>query len=278
MKICPKCKQVNEDKAQVCYNCGQKFVEPSSMKRLAILLMSILIIAAIGAVGYGLWYFMQPEYYLYPEIDGITMDGDGETKEINVTTNAPYNEWEAHTYNNWISVSKKSNSIIITCDANNSKKIGDRHGTVYLCCESGRKDISKAINIKQGEDTKTIRGEIKKVDAYYTNNSEYLGIEVKCDIHNWPEEAIKCALWFYHEDGTKLIDTNREYCTSDGQVTVQEYFYKDESFFLKIPISELHLSKSEDIKISVGLFEYESDDEGRQFVSEDNTKTFHVAL
>ena len=241
-------------------------------------LLSIIVIAAIGGTGYGVWYFLQPKYYIYPEIDKITMNGDGETKEIKINTDAPYSEWEARTYDDWINITKKEKSIIIECSSNNDNSFGDRKGEVRLYCHSARNETY--IYITQGEDTKTIRGEIKKVSAYYTNNSEDLAVKVKCRIHNMAEGTIKCALWFYHEDGTKLLDTNRDYCTSDGQVTVQDVDYDSytngHTFRLSIPISELHLTESEKIKIEIGLFEYESDEDGRRFAN--RTETFYVAM
>lgn len=282
MKICPKCKQVNEDNARVCYKCGKRFTPPISQKKLMLFLLSIVAIAIIGGAGYGVWYFSQPKYYIYPEVNKISMDGDGETKEIKINTNAPYSEWEARTYSGWISITKKESSIIVECNDNNEDEIGNRIGWVDLRCLSGRNISEKSIKIEQGENTKTIRGEIKKVSTYYTNNSEDLTIEVKCHIRNLEEGSIRCAIWFYHEDDTKLIDTNREYCTSDGQVTVQDVDYDSytngHTFRLSIPISELHLSKSEEIRIDIGLFEYESDDDGRRFVHERNAKTFYVAM
>ena len=281
MKTCPKCKQVNEDNASVCYNCGRKFTKLDAWKKVMMLFLSIIIIAAIGGAGYGVWYFSQPKYYIYPEVDKITMDGDGETKEIKINTDAPYSEWSVG-YDSWINVTKKESSIIIECKRNDYNSSGDRKGEVRLYCNSIRNsDYPEAyIDITQGEDTKTIRGEIKKVSTYYTNNSEDLTIEVKCHIRNLEEGSIRCAIWFYHKDGTKLIDTNREYCTSDGQVTVQDVDYDSytngHTFRLSIPISELHLTESEKIKIEIGLFEYESDEDGRRFAN--RTETFYVAM
>ena len=283
MKICPKCKQVNEDNARVCYKCGKKFTPSVSLKKLILFLLSIVAIAIIGGAGYGVWYFLQPKYYIYPEIDKITMDGDGDTKEIKINTDAPYNNWDA-IGDNWMEITKKESSIIIKCNRNDYSSLGDRKGEVRLYCSSVRNSYypEAYIYITQGEDTKTIRGEIQKVRSYYTNGSQDLAVEVKCCIHNLEEGTIKCAVWFNHEDGSKLMDTNRKYCTSNGRVTVQKEIYddftNDYTFKLTIPIDELHLSKSEDIRIDVGLFEYESDSDGRRFVQDNNATTFHVAL
>ena len=275
---------MNEDNVSVCYKCGHKFSKRPILKNLVKLLLAVIIIAAIGAAGFGVWYFLQPKYYIYPEISKITMDGDGDTKEVKINTDAPYSEWEAyHSYgDSWVHITKKENSIIIQCDRNDRETLGSRLGAVRLRCTSGRNTSIESIEIVQGEDTKTIRGEIKKVYAYYTNDTQDLTVKVKCRIYNMEKGTVKCAAWFYHEDGTKLIDTNRKYYVrSDGQVTVQERFYvntKDCTFELSIPIEELHLSESGKIRIDVGLFEYESDEDGREFVQENKATTFYVAL
>ncbi len=246
------------------------------------LLLAIIIIAATGAVGVGAWYFLQPKYEIYPEIDKITMDGDGDSKEIKIITDAPYSEWEAKSYDSWINIIKKENSIIIECNPNDRDGLGERTGEVLVFCTSGRNQRWTDIDVKQGEDTKTIRGEIKNVSAYYSNNSQDLTVKVKCSIHNLEEGTIECILWFSHEDGSKLIDTNRKYCASDGNVATHENvwgdFTHDYTFELSIPISELHLTESEEIRIGVGLFEYESDPDGRSFVKDLNAKSFYVAL
>lgn len=282
MKQCPKCRQVNEDKASVCYNCGHKFSKSPILKNLMKLLLAIIIVAATGAAGFGVWYFLQPKYEIYPEINKITMDGDGDSREIKIITDAPYSEWEAYSSYSWINIVKKENLIIIECDPNDWEELGERIGYVYVHCTSGRNQRSVEINVEQGEDTNTIRGEIKNVSAYYSNNSQDLTVKVKCSIHNLDEGTIKCILWFYHEDGSKLIDTNRKYYASDGHVCTHKNvwgdFTHDYTFELSIPISELHLTESEKIRIGVGLTEYESNRDGRRFVEDLNAKSFYVAL
>lgn len=282
MNICPKCKQVNEDNAKVCYYCGHKLTKSPVPKRLMKLLLAIIIVVATGAVGFGVWYFLQPKYYIYPEISKITMNGDGDSKEIKIKTDAPYSEWAAYSGYSWINVIKKESSIIIECYPNDRDELGERTGDVAVFCTSGRNQRRVYIDVEQGEDTKTIRGEVKKVSAYYTNDSQNLIVKVKCDIYNLEQGWVKCAAWFSHKDGTKLMDTNRQYSVdSDGQVTVQEKFFvdsQDNTFKLSIPIDELHLSESEEITIDVGLFEYESDDDGRRFVQENKATTFYVVL
>ena len=65
-------------------------------------------------------------------------------------------------------------------------------------------------------------------------------------VHGCKDQSMPVIAYFYNSDGTKLADTNDNYCTTDGQVSTSTQIkprYDSslwEDFTLSIPLSELH--------------------------------------
>ena len=96
----------------------------------------------------------------------------------------------------------------------------------------------------------------------YEEGKKGMRIHAKFNINNLKGKKCRAVGWFYYNNGSKLEDTNGEYNTSDGQVSVGQDFtplytntdFNDLEIFM--PYEELHLlSGSHKLKFKIGLFE-----------------------
>ena len=103
--------------------------------------------------------------------------------------------------------------------------------------------------------------EVTKESNIYEDGKKGMIIHVKFETTFMKDRQGSAVVWFYYEDGEKLMDENDDYCTSGGQVSndkdfeprYKESIYNDLKIFM--PYRELHLSSgSTDLKLRVGIF------------------------
>ena len=96
----------------------------------------------------------------------------------------------------------------------------------------------------------------------YEYGSKGMNIHVKLGTAFLKYKDCTLAVWFYKENGSELLDSNRSYYTSGGQVsnsktfrpTYEEAVYED--FIIFMPYDELDISNygSHDLKFMLGVF------------------------
>lgn len=148
----------------------------------------------------------------------------------------------------WCSVTNKtSTSFTLQCSQNTSTS----SRSDWLRVKSGDKTVR--IDVSQKANANIITGTIDNIWVEH-NVVQYVGlfpqkgmrIHVKFTVQNMLNKTGNIAAYFNFQDGTKLMDYNMSYRTSDGQVTVQGSFtpnytncvYNDYQLFMPYP--ELH--------------------------------------
>lgn len=272
---CKSCGTSNPEGAIFCRKCGKKLKEDGNdgcLKTIAWL----FVIAVVGCV-IALIYNNQSNYtpsnpspslpspatppntpiktttYLNISDDDLNFDEDGGSRSISISTDG---EWEIGVdATDWVTLSKTSSSITVRVEPNVRGKRTD-YFTILA------DDIEKRVDITQSAYTGPW-GEIMKIwvdhNEYDDDDRKGMIIHVAFKAHNMLDEKGKVSVYFYHSNGTPLIDTNDNYCTSDGQVSTWEDFspryensnYSDFDIFM--PYRELHLEETSSLYFIVNI-------------------------
>lgn len=241
----------------------------SSQKRNLILVIGIAAIVAVSV------FLSIPNPTIAPAESKVTFGPDGGIEEVAVITDANYSKWHVNSSGSWVKVSKNYYSITIECSPNRNRE--NRSGYIYLSCD-GRSRNEERIKVVQDGSNRYVAGEIiglnikhnvKEWDPSYQEYKMGMTLTVECNVRNTRGEDIKCCIWFYNSDGSKLesVSNNSRYRTTDGQITIQDKFYFVDGEYdeaqLFIPYSEFPAGNG--YYCNVGLIEYNSDSNGCQF-------------
>lgn len=222
----------------------------------------------------------KPVTRLSVSTENVSFGKDGGRRTITVSTNG---EWEIGVGTaSWAHTSISGNIITLRVDENDSGDERTDYFTVVAGDKNVRIDITQAggpsaeVNSIRVEHNITRTGYNSVIGPWgwqqvpYTYN--VMRIHVDFDVENMKGKTIYVCAFFYDEDGNKMMSSNNNYRTSDGQVTVQSTAtprYESSNwsdFVLEIPYSV--------IKTGVNKFVIEIQDNNGDFLGESDYEYF----
>ena len=255
---CKFCGASNPKDAKYCRVCGRCLFTRTWIK----LFLGLLVIVAVGLACWGIWYYSQPTYYIYPEDSEITVSGEGDEYEMIIHTDAPYNKWNAYSNNSWVSVVKNDGEVRIKCKKNLDECNDEdfcRIGWVLLKCFDREKNTSK-VRIIQPESSTKVRGKIK--DVWASKSDLGITIHVNFSVRHMQNKKGFCLIFFYdsNDNMIKSVKDEYEYTSVGGYVCCGEYFTPDSEvceyrdFEIYIPFWAFGLSKGvDDIRVEANI-------------------------
>ena len=219
-------------------------MQPKKSNAGKIVAIVAAALVAVGVVAAVVWYLIPKKAtYLTPVERYVDIEEDGGTTRFYVNTDSEgVVTSDVTTDSPWLSAVVDGRELIIEAEANDGD---ERTAEILLRAD----DITATVTVAQAAST-TIRGVVNKIwvdHNHVRRGVEGMLIHVDFSVRNLRGLTGRAIAWFYKEDGSYLTDSDGNYCTTDGQVSVGEDFtpsYDDShysDFTLFIPNSELHL-------------------------------------
>lgn len=151
----------------------------------------------------------QTTTYLTVSKSELYFDAGGGTKTITVTSNK---DWEisVDTYS-WGHLTRNGSTLTLKVDENTEST----ERTDYFKLSAGDKEVK--INITQ--EGQKITGEIKDITVehnVFKDGVKGMKILVDFSVQNMKGIDGSCAVYFYYENGNRVMDKNQKYKTADG--------------------------------------------------------------
>lgn len=248
MKICKYCGTNNNDNATFCRNCGKKI-----RKRAYKYYISIIVLLFIGV--FLLLFFLNTNYYINPETYRIEVNAEGGEYRIPIETNIPYNEWDAICEDEWISVDRENNAIILSCKSNEEDcKATNYKRTGSITLVYGKK-ITEKVKVVQKENTNTPRGAIYEIVAI--KGSSGIELYINFNVRYVKGGTGICCATVFYMDGTPLVTEDMP----DGVYKMEPFELIDErasfkNFQVEIPYDDIELHKGEKINIHIEISDF----------------------
>lgn len=186
-----------------------------------------------------------------------SLDADGGIYTFTVNTNHP--DGYKVSLPDFCSLSNK-NGDSFKINLKENKTSSSRSGV--LTVTAGKKSIKVSVTQKESEKPSVSISSVTVDHNVYQNGEKGMRINVSISANNMSGKKLSVVAWFYFKDGTKLKDSNRNYRTTDGQVSTSESEYISgdndrRTVTLFLPYSELHISSKGEhsLKFDIGVFE-----------------------
>ncbi|MDR2424426.1 MAG: SUMF1/EgtB/PvdO family nonheme iron enzyme, partial [Prevotellaceae bacterium] len=202
--------------------------------------------------------------YLTTDGTNFTFDSDG-INGLPITVSTDGSSWEVSLLPSWCSVKDKTgNSFRLVVNPNSGAARSD-----WFKVKSGNKEVRIEVKQTAGKQTTGTKGTSAQIENIWVDhnfscgyNRKCLKIHIKFTVNGMLHKQGHCNAYFSFQNGNKLIDSNRQYRATDGQVSVGESFKPSHEsavfndFALVIPHDEFHLGRgSYYLKFYVCIFD-----------------------
>lgn len=159
---------------------------------------------------------------------------------------------------NWIRVKEKSKgSLTLSYDKNNSDYSRDS----YFYVKAGNKSVK--VYCKQNGPDNTIRiTSVTQTHDVWNNGKKGMNIKVYFDAIGFQGKPLDINVYFYYSNGNPLKDYNKNYYTSDGNVSASQRYTPSSnnvssSVTIFMPLDELHITTKgrHDLKFFSSIFQ-----------------------
>jgi len=187
----------------------------------------------------------------------VNISAQGTSLMCDVKTNA--SEYEVLDLPNWCTLEKSGSHLVINATKNRQS---DRTANVRVKTN----DDEVTIHLKQA--AQKITGEIKDITVehnVFKDGVKGMKILVDFTVRNMKGIDGSCAVYFYYENGNRIVDKNQKFKTTDGQAathtTIKPKYdstvYTDLEIFM--PYSELEVGPGKhNLKFYCKIWEYSS--------------------